>query len=402
MNQKFNFTIATLMMAAGIGFAAPDTMGASHEVTMQFPVTRDVGIDAWSDTTVPSLINTEALSNAGTADFSITDQGQQGSVRARKSDEHGIVLDFDTAAMDAFLQANPGTATWTFSLRNTTDEGQQQIPTTDVSIVTVESTNDWAEGDGTINFANFNWTSGTSAATYFYAQTVQNNGVLDAENSLQWIDPDSGPYVFTTRAAVYGTAVTGVPDTVGIGLVENGAGVPGVSVGPTPEFTNTALFTSAALNTALDNSAYATVDLDADIVDALINDENNRGLRFGPLTDVDGGSSSDNWNIFTRECEDATPDLGQCAPFLEVTIVPAAGPDGDFDGDLDVDGADFLEWQRTLGDAASLALWEANFGTTASSTAASATGVPEPSSLLLVLLCSSAMLCTRCGNRKAA
>jgi len=396
MNQKFNFAVATLMMATGIGLTAADAMG---QVTMQFPVNRDVGIDAWSADTVNSLADTEALSNAGTADFSITDEGQQGAVRARKNDQHGMVLDFDTAAMDAFLQANPGTATWTFSLRNAT-EGQQQIPS-DVSIVTVESTNDWAEGDGTINFANFNWTAGTAAATYFYAQTVYNTvggaPVLDTANSLQWIDPDSGPYVFTTREAVYGTAATGVPDTVGTGLVANGAGVPGVSVGPTPEFTNASLFATADLQNAFDTDEYATVDLDAQIVDALINDENNRGLRFGPLAGSGGGSSSSNWNIFTRECDDTA--LGQCAPFLEVTII-LDSLDGDFDADQDVDGADFLEWQRTLGDAANLALWESNYGATLST--ASAAGVPEPSSLLLVLLCSSAMLCTRCGNRKAA
>ncbi len=51
---------------------------------------------------------------------------------------------------------------------------------------------------------------------------------------------------------------------------------------------------------------------------------------------------------------------------------------GDFDTDGDVDGNDFLTWQRGLGstfDAADLPDWRANFG--ASSTGAAA-AVPEP------------------------
>lgn len=54
---------------------------------------------------------------------------------------------------------------------------------------------------------------------------------------------------------------------------------------------------------------------------------------------------------------------------------------GDFDEDDDVDGADFLKWQRGFGapyDAGDLADWKANFGAT--SIAAAAT-VPEPTSL---------------------
>ncbi len=58
---------------------------------------------------------------------------------------------------------------------------------------------------------------------------------------------------------------------------------------------------------------------------------------------------------------------------------------GDFDFDDSVDGADFLQWQRSGLSASSLAAWEANFGTGALSTAAS-TSVPETSTGLMVLL----------------
>ncbi len=62
---------------------------------------------------------------------------------------------------------------------------------------------------------------------------------------------------------------------------------------------------------------------------------------------------------------------------------------GDFDYDNDVDGLDFLKWQRgetTIPLSASdLADWEANFGSVVPAVAA-ATTVPEPTSLLLVTI----------------
>ncbi|MDC0935366.1 PEP-CTERM sorting domain-containing protein, partial [Pirellulales bacterium] len=64
------------------------------------------------------------------------------------------------------------------------------------------------------------------------------------------------------------------------------------------------------------------------------------------------------------------------------------GIDGDFDVDGDVDGRDFLFWQRGdspgNGSPSDLALWETNFGTGVA-TLASATTVPEPTRLALIL-----------------
>jgi hypothetical protein len=80
----------------------------------------------------------------------------------------------------------------------------------------------------------------------------------------------------------------------------------------------------------------------------------------------------------------------------------STGPDPDFDGDGDVDGRDFLIWQRGFGSTGQttnsqgdadgsgsvggddLAIWAAQFGN--SSSAAVATSVPEPASAGLVLL----------------
>ncbi len=73
---------------------------------------------------------------------------------------------------------------------------------------------------------------------------------------------------------------------------------------------------------------------------------------------------------------------------LAFAEVASAGQPGDFDADTDVDGADFLVWQRDTG-AESLSDWKANFGTSSAATNFSA--VPEPSSLAL-LVGSMAML----------
>lgn len=55
---------------------------------------------------------------------------------------------------------------------------------------------------------------------------------------------------------------------------------------------------------------------------------------------------------------------------------------GDFDGDGDVDGADFLTWQRNGLPAFELADWQNNYG--GSQSPASATAVPEPGTLFLL------------------
>ncbi|NOY41213.1 MAG: PEP-CTERM sorting domain-containing protein [Planctomycetes bacterium] len=77
--------------------------------------------------------------------------------------------------------------------------------------------------------------------------------------------------------------------------------------------------------------------------------------------------------------------LGDVSDVISYTLAANPGAPGDFDGDLDIDGADFLEWQRKFGGslgASDFADWEAGFGTPAPATAA-VSAVPEPSSLLL-------------------
>lgn len=71
----------------------------------------------------------------------------------------------------------------------------------------------------------------------------------------------------------------------------------------------------------------------------------------------------------------------------DVAVQTRSGPDrlGDFDSDADVDGADFLMWQRGLGsfyDASDLAPWKAQFG----NGAGLGVSIPEPWSASIATL----------------
>jgi T5SS/PEP-CTERM-associated repeat protein/autotransporter-associated beta strand protein len=131
-------------------------------------------------------------------------------------------------------------------------------------------------------------------------------------------------------------------------------------------------------------SAGATFDLNFNGMDAV------NSLYIGGMPKLVGthgaiGSGADfEWSVITG------------TGLLQVTSF--AGTPGDFDADGDVDGRDFLIWQRNpaVGD---LGDWQANYrvGTT---TGLSSSAVPEPASWM-ILLC-GAILATRHRVRKSA
>jgi len=74
-------------------------------------------------------------------------------------------------------------------------------------------------------------------------------------------------------------------------------------------------------------------------------------------------------------------------------ILTATQQAGDFDGDGDVDGFDFLTWQRGSLSPSDLADWEANFGLSGGPLAgASAAAVPEPSTWMLAAVLLPALM----------
>ena len=130
-------------------------------------------------------------------------------------------------------------------------------------------------------------------------------------------------------------------------------------------------------------------------------------VRYDPTDLSDGSSGVDpngNISIFYADFFDsltARPDL--TFGVVDNVVVSEVGIPGDFDGDDDVDGEDFLKWQRGESDdpfsAGDLAAWEGNYGTTPLS--AAITRVPEPASMLLMLGAAQALLwrSTRRGFR---
>ena len=106
-------------------------------------------------------------------------------------------------------------------------------------------------------------------------------------------------------------------------------------------------------------------------------DEAGAQLGFTTLTAPDSvhGAVLDNIMLFTVELE------------------------GDFDIDGDIDGFDFLKWQRGESpnplSAEDLAVWQENFGSVASSALATPTGVPEPATGIILMLGMAAMLFRR-------
>ena len=93
-----------------------------------------------------------------------------------------------------------------------------------------------------------------------------------------------------------------------------------------------------------------------------------------------------------------SPVVGSGTPVEAAVIVQDMlihEPDADFDGDGDVDGADFLYWQLNDGRESNLDLWQANFGNDASPITATSTGVPEPTTGLMLMLGMASLLFRR-------
>jgi hypothetical protein len=106
----------------------------------------------------------------------------------------------------------------------------------------------------------------------------------------------------------------------------------------------------------------------------------SRTLGGEALTNVDAVSLLDVTDVTGGTLDGFTVD------FASGRSVSGSPPlEGDFDADGDVDGADFLVWQRGIGgaapDPAQLALWQQNYV----QPTVSAVGVSEPGVMLLLV-----------------
>ena len=90
-------------------------------------------------------------------------------------------------------------------------------------------------------------------------------------------------------------------------------------------------------------------------------------------------------------------NVGQAHLFTAVSE-----PSADFDEDGDVDGNDYLKWQRGESpnplSAPDLADWQLNFGS--SMTLSSSTAIPEPSALAMAVCCLIGLASRPCQRRE--
>ena len=131
-------------------------------------------------------------------------------------------------------------------------------------------------------------------------------------------------------------------------------------------------------------TALAEIEAAPDTVEATVNYIDNNGERL--FTSNGLGSFRVNY--------------GPASPFAQDLVVLSAFQprlDGDFDLDGDVDGRDFLIWQRggspTPLSASDFAVWKSNFGVAPSASAGAA--APEPCSTAGFLVAFLALLFTR-------
>ncbi len=108
--------------------------------------------------------------------------------------------------------------------------------------------------------------------------------------------------------------------------------------------------------------------------------------------DFDGDGDVDGADFLSWQREDGTGD----GLIDWENGYNASAASGDFDNDGDVDGADFLSWQRDNATSADLILWENSFGTS-SLQGAGSLAVPEPTALTLALGTAFTCLGMRCS-----
>lgn len=160
----------------------------------------------------------------------------------------------------------------------------------------------------------------------------------------------------------------------------------------------------------------ATASL-ADLADVFLTTGVTFNLNFAGTDTIDSlfingvGQAIGTWGGVGSGATNISPLLTGTG-LLQVTTLPSAGFNGDFDNDGKVDAEDYTVWRDKLGSNTALPndnalgtpvgqahydLWKANFGSGAGSGSLAAAGVPEPSTVVLML---AAILAVAATSRK--
>ena len=262
-----------LAIVAVVGFVASFAMGGQA----RFGVTRDAALHAHS-------VETHSNGGAGT-------QGRvgKGGPGLSYSQEWGIFQWDNAADIAQWMEAEAVAEGWA-DLADAVANGAVQVefqvaapadvPDKRVVLQTLWSENDWTEGDGPNNYANYNWTT-DSAVTNSHAQ----DKLPDSTGAVDWVDPSTGE-------SVQGRELPGLVNSAKIeGLL--GTSDPG-------------------------NVVWNGAVLDEAVWKDLILHENPSGYQtVGLATAGDGWGNMDNAQIYFRERWGDSAD-----PSLLITIVP--------------------------------------------------------------------------------
>jgi len=254
---------------------------------------------------------------------------------------------------------------------------------------------------------NLGASSSNSIGGAVYSQAIPSEFLQDTED-----------VVFLYTDANAGT-ITGLVEYEGGGKIENNIVL---AINPTTgaaEIGNTSIFpqqidayritsssgslVSTAWNSLADNNVggpFGWSESSGSNNNGLAEVNENGFTLFDSITETSGVATFEIGNIFnTAGSQDLVFEFlleGENIPTTGAVVYGdlAIGPDfegnGDFDLDGDVDGADFLSWQRgevsNPPDAADLAVWQSNYGVGLGVSLAITAPVPEPGSAVLLTL----------------
>ena len=220
----------------------------------------------------------------------LADGGAESSVRGAKKSwrEDVSAYGWDAEAISNWIAANGGMAAVQKVELFIMPKSDPLTGAAGIRVGAFYSQNDWVEGDGThYNWGSLNWSEGTGAATYSYAETY-----------WKWTDD-------THTAKEVDTALTKAwTDLAGNPLPPGGDN--GFDDAPTT-WNSTNYFGQNGAN------AYSSVVVDMSLFEDLLDPDTTyaRGLY---LADMNNSAGNENWEVYMKE---AGADK---AAYLEVTV----------------------------------------------------------------------------------
>lgn len=193
-----------------------------------------------------------------------------------------------------------------------------------------------------------------------FEPTVEYLGEKIYNSLILNIDPDTGQATIENESP-HDVDLTGY--TVKSGLGELNPGWAGIRGNDATNWVEAGISATTVLSELNQNPATAPLLLTA-----------GSTVSLGALYTGDGTNQDVTFNFILA---------GSQSQISSVVKYTSLALPGDFDGDGEVDGADFLQYQRT--DVLQIPIWQTNYGSGTTSVA-SVSQIPEPASLALALL----------------